>query len=120
MLQFRVRPCSSCGAKVRLLHAVRLRGRMYCGHDCAARVRASYLKAYHDLRDSSPTVCRCHGEPKPLEPHGPHCATCRRMFSVGVRSWLLERSRARRWPPATVQRWIEELRAQLGADGLRT
>jgi hypothetical protein len=119
-MSLRRRPCPSCGTPIRLDHAVRLCGRTYCGRDCARQIQAARVKVFHDLRDSSPTVCRCSGPPVPLEPTGPHCAGCRRMFSAGMRIWLLSRERNhQRWRFPALARWVEELLAQLGRDGLR-
>jgi hypothetical protein len=90
--------CSGCDAPVNLLRAVRFRGRAYCGQVCAQAVRDAHLKTRLDLEDSSITVCRCSGAPAPLEPTGPHCVRCRRMFSTGVRQMLMERKREERRP----------------------
>ena len=108
------RSCDTCDGRVRRLRQVRLAGRTFCGHRCAADARDAAAKARHDKADSNPLVCRCAGAPNPLEPIGPHCRECRRMFSVGVRLWLVRRDRRRRLLGVTaVTRWFDELAAQL-------
>lgn len=71
-------------------------------------------KARYDSSDTSPTVCRCDGAPRPLEATGVHCAECRRMFSAGVRLWFARRERrARLFTFPTFARWFDGLAAQL-------
>ena len=84
--------CAGCGDRTTILRATRWRGHSYCGARCLEPIRDAHLKASHDLADASHTVCRCNGAPRPLEPAGPHCASCRRMFSSGVRAMLADRA----------------------------
>jgi hypothetical protein len=101
-----------------MLTRVRLYGRSYCGHACAAEMRAARRKRHHDAADPNPMVCRCDGTPRPLEPAGPHCADCRRMFSVGLRLHLARRAgRHSPFKRGPVGRWMDELAAQLRLSG---
>jgi hypothetical protein len=109
------RSCEVCKGPASLLTGVRWQRRDFCGHACAATVRDAHLKAHLDSLDSSPIVCRCSGAPDPLEPIGPHCARCRRMFSAEMRLWLTRRSRRHgALGMRPFARWLEELAWQLG------
>ena len=61
------------------------------------------LKRRCDAKDPSPTICRCQGAPAPLEPAGPHCARCRRLFSAGLRIWLTRRAET---PAEPLIQWV--------------
>lgn len=108
------RSCLVCGSAVSRLRQVRFGASTFCGHGCAGTARDGAVKSRLDASDTSPTVCRCEGAPQPVEPAGFHCAGCRRMFSAGVRMWLIRRERRRRLVGFDgVVRWLEELAAQL-------
>jgi hypothetical protein len=107
--------CEVCDRPASRLMGVRWQGRSFCSSECAVTVRQAELKAAFDAKDASPTVCRCAGAPAPLEPTGPHCSKCRRMYSAELRLWLSRRPRERADVDArTPSRWVDDLAWQLG------